>query len=288
MCIIMNRFVILYCVALLIIIITLFLPKYLINGVVAIVLFAIFFIVLILIFATKEGKNTDTQIMTALLIPLWLKTISDVVELSNKDDFDSSHMVAYAQLIGKHRESAGHSGYNYYLDFQYNNYYKSIFVNSDDYYNDSLFKSALLLISPHNKIINNQVSDFEKRKFKYPVEYRNNLEYGNDSYDYCFIEPYTALNNFGLRRVTKSIDNSDTILYYKNLNHTIDSVAHRLADTLQTASNRALLGSSFAFLFHDGIYTKEQVFEEIPQAKEYYLKYCKDEDTSSVNILRNH
>ncbi|MBO7595445.1 MAG: hypothetical protein J6T70_00155 [Bacteroidales bacterium] len=48
--------------------------------------------------------------------------------------------------------------------------------------------------------------------------------------------------------------------------------------------NGTLVGSSFAFLFHDGIYSKEQVFEEIPQAKEYYLKYSKETD-STTNII---
>lgn len=142
----------------------------------------------------------------------------------------------------------------------------------------TLFQSVLLELSPHCEVLSSITSDFEKRKFKYPVEYRNNLEYGNDSYDYCVIEPYTALNNFGLRRVTKSIENSDTILYYTTLNDSIDNQLYRCADTLQTQSNRALVGDFFAFLFHDGIYSKEQVFEEIPEAKEYYYKYCKESE----------
>lgn len=120
--------------------------------------------------------------------------------------------------------------------------------------------------------------------YQYPVLFVKGVEFGNDYYYYAKLQPINALNNYGLRRVTKSIDKSDTILLYRNLNHAIDSVSYRLADTLQTASNRALVGDSFAFLFHEGIYSKEQVFDEIPQAKEYYLKYCKETD-STTNII---
>lgn len=121
-------------------------------------------------------------------------------------------------------------------------------------------------------------SSVDLYKYSKPVYYINNKEVGNDYYYYAKLCPDIAINNYGLKQVTKAIENSDTILYYCNLNPTLDSVAHRLADTLQTASNRALVGDSFAFLFHDGIYTKEQVFEEIPEAKEYYYKYYKESE----------
>ena len=71
----------------------------------------------------------------------------------------------------------------------------------------------------------------------------------------------------------------DSLLVYKNINDSIEfKIVHICADTLQTDHNRALVGDSFGFLFHDRIYSKEQVFKEIPQAKVYYLKYCKEED----------
>ena len=124
--------------------------------------------------------------------------------------------------------------------------------------------------------------------FQKPIKYVDGEEIGNDYYYYAKLRPTIALKNFGLNVVFKSLCRNDTILFYKNLNSNIDSVAHRLADTLQTQVNRNIVGDEYGFLFHEGIYTKEQVFEEIQQAKEYYLKYCKDEDTSSVNILRNH
>lgn len=124
--------------------------------------------------------------------------------------------------------------------------------------------------------------------FQKPIKYVDGEEIGNDYYYYAKLRADNSLKHFGLNVAFKGLYGKDTILFYRNLNPGIDSVAHRLADTLQTAFNRALVGDSFAFLFHDGIYSKEQVFEEIQQAKEYYLKYCKDEDTSSVNILRNH
>ncbi len=124
--------------------------------------------------------------------------------------------------------------------------------------------------------------------FQKPIKYVDGEEIGNDYYYYAKLRADNSLKHFGLNVVFKRLYGNDTIIFYRNLNPAIDSVAHRLADTLQTATNRALVGSSFAFLFHDGIYSKEQVFEEIQQAKEYYLKYCKDEDSSSVNILRNY
>lgn len=186
-----------------------------------------------------------------------------------------THSVVYAELKDKHISKKSH-----YFDFHCQGDDISIVVGSDEYKNDFLFESVLLLITPETEILKNknEVSDFEKRKFKYPVEYRNNLEYGNDSYDYYFVEPYTALNNFGLRRVTEKIENSSRVLYYQNVNPFLDSVAHPVKEGFQTATNRAKVDTSFAFLFHDGIYTKEQVFEEIPEAKEYYYKYYKESE----------
>ncbi len=124
--------------------------------------------------------------------------------------------------------------------------------------------------------------------FQKPVKYLDGEEIGNDYYYYARLRTHNALKNFGLNVVFKGLCHADTTLFCRNVNPGIDSVARPLADTLQTQVNRNIVGDEYGFLFHDGIYSKEQVFEEIPQAKEYYLKYCKDEDTSSVNILRNH
>ena len=124
--------------------------------------------------------------------------------------------------------------------------------------------------------------------FQKPIKYVDGEEIGNDYYYYAKLRADNSLKHFGLNVAFKGLYGKDTILFYRNLNSAIDSVSHRLADTLQIASNRALIGDSFAFLFHDRIYSKEQVFDEIPQAKEYYFKYCKDEDTLSSNKLRNH
>ena len=103
--------------------------------------------------------------------------------------------------------------------------------------------------------------------FQKPIKYVDGEEIGNDYYYYAKLRADNSLKHFGLNVVFKGLNRKDTILFYRNLNPAIDSVSHRLADTLQTASNRALVGDSFAFLFHEGIYSKEQVFEEIPQAK---------------------
>lgn len=125
------------------------------------------------------------------------------------------------------------------------------------------------------------ISQDEAYYYQYPVLFVNGVEFGNDYYYYAKLQPTNALNNYGLRRVSKTIDKSDTLLYYRNVNPGIDSVARPLADTLQTAANRAKVGLSYAFLFHDGIYTKEQVFSEIPQARDYYLKYCKETENKT-------
>ncbi|MDD6002373.1 MAG: hypothetical protein PUC50_09325 [Bacteroidales bacterium] len=115
--------------------------------------------------------------------------------------------------------------------------------------------------------------------FSKPVKYVNKQEFGNDYYYYAKLNPKLALKNFGLRRVFMGLDKNDSVLVYKNINDSIEfKTVHICADTLQTAANRALVGDSFAFLFHDGIYTKEQVFEEIPEAKEYYYKYYKESE----------
>ncbi len=152
---------------------------------------------------------------------------------------------------------------------------------SEDEYNFFKKDGNKIIIVENNRghlTLDLHPSSVDLYKYSNPVYYINNKEVGNDYYYYAKLCPDIAINNYGLKQVTKAIDNSDTILYYRNLNPSIDSVAHRLADTLQTVSNRTLVGSSFAFLFHDGIYTKEQVFEEIPEAKEYYYKYCKESE----------
>ena len=117
--------------------------------------------------------------------------------------------------------------------------------------------------------------------FQKPVRYVDGEEIGNDYYYYARLRTHNALKNFGLNVVFKGLCRADTTLFCRNVNPGIDSVARPLADTLQTAANRALVGSSFAFLFHDGIYTKEQVFEEIPQARDYYLKHCKETENKT-------
>lgn len=232
-----------------------------------------------LVYCNKK-LPTDLFVVSFVLAFLNFGIIITLNKLYERNCLDKTYSVVYAELKKTFMPHKSPTRYTY--KYHEGEVTTTSIRNHLNHY--TLFQSVLLELSPYAEVLSSITSDFEKRKFKYPVEYRNNLEYGNDSYDYCFIEPYTALNNFGLRCVTKTIEKSDTILYYRNLNPSIDSVAHRLADTLQTASNRALVGDSFAFLFHDGIYSKEQVFDEIPQAKEYYLKYCKETD-STTNII---
>ncbi|MBR4267885.1 MAG: hypothetical protein IKQ46_17750 [Bacteroidales bacterium] len=191
--------------------------------------------------------------------------------------FADSHSFVYGEFIGTGSDIRGKSTY-YYLNFHCQPKNIAVSVDKSEYMDPSPYGHVILMLSPDVKIFKTEVADYEKRKFMYPVEYRKSFEYGNDSYDYCVVEPYIALNNFGLHRVTKVIENADTVLYYRNHDSNIDSVSYRLVDSLQNADNRAKVRSSCAFLFQDGVYTQEHVFTEIPQAKEYYLKYCKEVD----------
>jgi len=226
-----------------------------------------------LVYCNKK-LPTDLFVVSFVLAFLNFGIIITLNKLYERNCLDKTYSVVYAELKKTFMPHKSPTRYTY--KYHEGEVTTTSIRNHLNHY--TLFQSVLLELSPHTEVLSSVSSDFEKRKFKYPVEYRNNTEYGNDSYDYCFIEPYTALNNFGLRRVTKSIENSDKILYYCNLNHTLDSVVHRLADTLQTQVNRNKVGNEYGFLFHDGIYSKKQVFEEIPQAKEYYFKYYKDDN----------
>ncbi len=226
------------------------------------------------VYSNKKELPTDLFVMSSLLFFVNIGIITTLNKLYERNCLDKTYSVVYAELKNTFMPHKSRTRYTY--KYHEGEVTTTNMRNHLNHY--TLFQSVLLELSPHCEVLSSITSDFEKRKFKYPVEYRNNLEYGNDSYDYYFVEPYTALNNFGLRRVSKSIEKSDTILYYTTLNDSIDNQLYRCADTLQTQSNRALVGNSFAFLFHDGIYTKEQVFEEIPEAKEYYYKYCKESE----------
>lgn len=201
--------------------------------------------------------------------------------------FKQSYYLVTATVTKVAITSGTRFGTHIYIDYDYNWLYsckkrESHRDVSGEVKKDNIKVGSKIFIQKHENDWGGRykynISKEEAYYYQYPVLFVKGVEFGNDYYYYAKLQPIISLNNFGLRRVSKSIENSDTILYYKNLNSTIDSVAHRLADTLQTAANRALVGSSFAFLFHDGIYTKEQVFEEIPEAKEYYYKYYKESE----------
>lgn len=269
----MNRFILFFCLDLLLLVIMLFLPNSIMN-IHLLSIFGIVSLVLVIISACFYVSFWDASIMLVLLVSInWAVFLKEYNIITNLR-FSNSYTIVYAQYIKKYHPAKG----VYKFDYRYVDSIRSVNVGLESYFLDSLNKSVLIIISPYAEIMKNQVSDFEKRKFKYPVEYRNNLEYGNDSYDYCVIEPYTALSNFGLRRVTKTVEGKDTVLVFNSIKDSTDNQLRPLADTLQTAANRALVGDSFAFLFHDGIYSKEQVFEEIPEAKEYYYKYYKESE----------
>ncbi len=96
-------------------------------------------------------------------------------------------------------------------------------------------------------------------------------ELGNDYYYYAKLRPDLALKNFGLNKLTLGKDN---LLYYKNVNDSIDSQVHQCADSLQSQLNRDMLDTADAFYFHGEIIQAEKVFSEITKAREYYERYC--------------
>ena len=242
-------------------------------------IFAAILFVLSVWMGIYSNKNlpTDLVVVSCILPFVNFGIIITLNKLYERNCLDNTYNVVYAELKKTFTPHKSPTRYTY--KYHEGEVTTTSIRNHLNHY--ALYQSVLLELSPHLEVISSVSSDFEKRKFKYPVEYRNNLEYGNDSYDYCVIETYTALSNFGLRRVTKTVEGKDTVLVFNSIKDSTDNQLHPLADTLQTAANRALVGSSFAFLFHDGIYTKEQVFEEIPQAKEYYLKYCKETENKT-------
>lgn len=113
----------------------------------------------------------------------------------------------------------------------------------------------------------------EKLLYKYqkPVEFFGEVELGNDYYYYAKISPDLAFKNFGLNIIYCS-KGGDKLLY-KNINRDLDSGLYYSND-LHTKDNFAKIGKDTMFVFHGEIISKEQVFSEIPQAKEYYDRYC--------------
>ncbi len=109
------------------------------------------------------------------------------------------------------------------------------------------------------------------KKYQHPVLFVNNEESGNDYYYYAKLRPELALKNFGLNKLTLDKGN---LLHYKNINDSIDSQVHQCADSLQNQLNRDIVDLSDAFYFHGEIIPAEQVFAEIPLAREYYERYC--------------
>ena len=201
--------------------------------------------------------------------------------------FKQSYYLVTATVTKVAITSGTRFGTHIYIDYDYNWLYsckkrESHRDVSGEVKKDNIKVGSKIFIQKHENGWGGRykynISKEEAYYYQYPVLFIKGVEFGNDYYYYAKLQPIISLNNFGLRRVSKSIENSDTILYYKNLNSTIDSVAHRLADSLQTQANRNKVGDEYGFLFHEGIYSKEQVFEEIPQAKEYYLKYYKDDN----------
>ena len=233
-------------------------------------------VLLLTMVSIKEGKKTDALLMCVLLTFLHWTSLARRSVLIDRYNFDEFHTFRYAELIDAYEETSGKSTSRVFLYQFHDGSQYHLHVSRKEYNADSLYKEVLLQTSPSHEIIKNDVVEYEKRKFKYPVDYKNNIEYGNDSYDYYVIEPYIALNNFGLKRVFRRVEGPHLVLYYKNVNPDIDSLEYRCDDKFQTQANRDSIGECFGFYFLDGVYPKNQVFKEIPLAKEYYDKYYKD------------
>ena len=273
---IMNRFVFFYILELIALLVLVVMPNERVDLEFILIMGGISLVLVIILFSIKESKKFDVLLMIGLLAFLHWSILVRRSDMINRYKFDEFHTFCYAEWIGKREESRGKSTSHYFV-YQFKDGSKcDISVDVDRYYEDSLYREVLLMTSPTHEILTNDVAQYEKRKYKYPVDYKNNLEYGNDSYDYYVIEPYIALNNFGLWRVFRRVEGPHLVLYYKNVNPDIDSLEYRCDDKFQTQANRDTIGEGFGFYFLDGVYPKEQVFEEIPLAKDYYYKYYKD------------
>ena len=272
----MNRFVFFYILELIALLVLVVMPNERVDLKFILIMGGISLVLVIIMASIKERHKLDAWIMLVLLIFLHWSILVRRSDMINRYKFDEFHTFCYAEWIGKREESRGKSTSHYFV-YQFKDGSKcDVSVDVDRYYEDSLYMEVLLQTTPTHEILKNNVVEYEKRKYKYPVDYKNNFEYGNDSYDYYVIEPYIALNNFGLRRVFRRVEGLHLVLYYKNVNPDIDSLEYRCDDKFQTQANRDTIGEGFGFYFLDGVYPKEQVFEEIPLAKDYYYKYYKD------------
>ena len=273
---IMNRFVFFYCLELIALLVLMVMPNEHVDLKFILIMGGISLVLIIITASFKESHKFDAWIMLVLLVFLHWSILVRRYDMIDRYKFDEFHTFRYAELVDTYTESSGKStSYVFLYQFQDGSQYE-LHVGSGKYYEDSLYREVLLQTTPTHEILKNNVVEYEKRKYKYPVDYKNNLEYGNDSYDYYVIEPYIALNNFGLRRVFRRMEGLHLVLCYKNINPDIDSLEYRCDDKFQTQANRDTIGEGFGFYFLDGVYSKEKVFEEIPLAKEYYDKYYKD------------
>lgn len=272
----MSRFVVLYCLDLIALLVVMLMPNERVDLKFILIMGGISLVLLLTMVSIKEGKKTDALLMCVLLTFLHWTSLARRSVLIDRYNFDEFHTFRYAELIDAYEETSGKSTSRVFLYQFHDGSQYHLHVSRKEYNADSLYKEVLLQTSPSHEIIKNDVVEYEKRKFKYPVDYKNNIEYGNDSYDYYVIEPYIALNNFGLKRVFRRVEGPHLVLYYKNVNPDIDSLEYRCDDKFQTQANRDSIGECFGFYFLDGVYPKNQVFKEIPLAKEYYDKYYKD------------
>lgn len=272
----MSRFVVLYCLDLIALLVVMLMPNERVDLKFILIMGGISLVLLITMVSIKEGKKIDAWLMCVLLTFLHWTSLARRSVLIDRYNFDEFHTFRYAELIDAYEETSGKSTSRVFLYQFHDGSQYHLHVSRKEYNADSLYKEVLLQTSPSHEIIKNDVVEYEKRKFKYPVDYKNNIEYGNDSYDYYVIEPYIALNNFGLKRVFRRVEGPHLVLYYKNVNPDIDSLEYRCDDKFQTQANRDSIGECFGFYFLDGVYPKNQVFKEIPLAKEYYDKYYKD------------
>lgn len=272
----MSRFVVLYCLDLIALLVVMLMPNERVDLKFILIMGGISLVLLITMVSIKEGKKIDAWLMCVLLTFLHWTSLARRSALIDRYKFDEFHTFRYAELVDAYEETSGKSTSRVFLYQFHDGSQYDLHVDREKFNADSLYKEVLLQTSPSHEIIKNDVVEYEKREFKYPVDYKNNIEYGNDSYDYYMIEPYIALNNFGLRRVFRRVEGLHLVLYYKNVNPDIDSLEYRCDDKFQTQANRDTIGEGFGFYFLDGVYPKEQVFEEIPLAKDYYYKYYKD------------
>ncbi len=250
-------------------------------GLLAVALYRFLLFELIL-FLLLSLKRVDFFLKLAIIAIIWI--INVIIFVFQKSSYaqslySESYYLISAQITDKYHSTATRYTGNTWCSYSYNwngNIEKitHYLISYEDFEKMIIGKSILVQRHSIGYCSKYKILPSENEVFYYskPVLFVHNVEFGNDYYYYAKLRPDLALNNFGLNKLAIGKDN---LLYYKNINDSIDSQIHQCADSLQSQLNRNMLDTEGAFYFHGEIIPAKQLFSEIPQAKEYYDKYNK-------------